>query len=103
MSRILCVKRALSPFRRRFERIEWADLARQTLVCSALVGVGDLLAQLYQGGGEREKIDSSRLCHMTLAGAFLGPWFKERRLHINRLKYISLSLVFRIDAFQWVF
>ena len=81
MSRILSVKRALSTFRRRFERVEWADLTRQTLVCSALVGIGDLLAQVYQRGGGREQIDTPRLCHMTLAGAFLGPWFKEHRLH----------------------
>mgnify|MGYP003334996140 CR=1 FL=1 len=47
------------------------DLVKQTVICAGLVGVGDALAQAYQN--ER---DLKRLVDMTLAGSFLGPWYK---------------------------
>ena len=48
-----------------------SDLAKQTVICAGLVGIGDALAQAYQN--ER---DLRRLVDMTLAGSFLGPWYK---------------------------
>lgn len=70
MNRLLF--RSLRPFSLKIvnpAKLVKSDLAKQTVICAALVGVGDALAQAY-----RNERDLKRLVDMTLAGSFLGPW-----------------------------
>ena len=74
-------------------RLIKSDLARQTVICAGLVGVGDALAQIYQN--ER---DLKRLVDMTLAGTFLGPWYKwwygvlNKRPNLTPVRLISRTI-----------
>ena len=66
------------------KKVVFHDLTKQTAVCVALVGFGDLLAQMYM-----KQLDTKRLTDMALAGSFLGPWYKER---IQRNAYSTPTL-----------
>lgn len=67
MNRI--IRRRVAVLGKRFVR---SDLTRQTVICSALVGIGDLIAQVYQGVQ-----DVKRVVDMACAGTWLGAWYKE--------------------------
>ena len=86
MSRILVARLAVTrllkrPFQRIQQRsatVQWGDLGRQTLVCSALVGLGDFLAQIIlKRQNENHEFDTKRLTDMTITGGFFGVWYKE--------------------------